>query len=71
MTPNEAARSLAEKLGAPSWAVVVSAWRANGRPILIVRVDPKYRKPVSAPASYKGYQVSVNTRLPSRNSIGT
>ncbi len=59
MTLNEAARTLRERINAPSWALSVVPWTENQKQKLIVRVDQKYHQHIDIPEFFEGFSVEV------------
>jgi hypothetical protein len=66
MTPNDAARSLLQKLALPYGSVSIMPWHEGGKVVIHVLVDKPYLRQVHIPAEYGGYDVKIEERLPAQ-----
>jgi hypothetical protein len=57
MTVADAARRLRKQMDAPLWAASVAAAREKGEMVILVRVDPRYGRPLNLPPSFEGFKV--------------
>jgi hypothetical protein len=69
MNARDAARDLLRFLGTPAWAVSVAMTLEGEATILIVRIDPTYRMPVTVPETFQGFPVKTEWRPAARAQI--